>query len=222
MLHPAGHDNLFQQLKRSLQAFQQNRLRTTYADLIKDPQYMHIARFFFEKLYTPEDFSRRNAGIQTLHRVLKGSMPVNLVSAVEMVFELHDVGDRLDDQMVSKMMEAGIGPDFDLTRYREVYRLLGNGDERLRQIHLLAQAASVFHRLCRSRIVGISLKTVRRVARLLGMAELIDFVHEGYMGFQAIEDIQPLVKAIEDREIAWHNDICNPKNSSKRRVTGAC
>jgi hypothetical protein len=202
-------DEKFMQIKRVLQAFQQKRLLTTYTDLIENPEYTQIARFFFEKLYAPEDFTFRNASIQKLHKVLKGSVPKGMVSAIEMVFELHELSDTLDDKMVEKMIAHGIGPDFSPDDYQEIYRRLDNYDQRLYQIKLTARTASAFHRLSKMWIVGVSLKTVRRAARILGMSDIIDFVHEGYVGFRTIDDIRYLVGLLEQRETDWHNTIWN-------------
>jgi hypothetical protein len=58
-------------------------------------------------------------------------------------------------------------------------------------------------------IVSVSLKTVRTASHLLGMGEIIDFIHEGYVGFRAIDHIEPFLDTIEQRELAWHDEIWN-------------
>jgi hypothetical protein len=61
----------FVELKRALQAFQAARLNKTYTDLKNSEEYGKIGRFFFEKLYAPEDFSFRNTSITKLHQLMQ-------------------------------------------------------------------------------------------------------------------------------------------------------
>lgn len=197
----------FLQLKRALQAFQSARINETYSDLKKSTEYAKIGVFFFEKLYAPEDFSFRNTSMRTLQRVLKGKVHKGMVNAVAQVIELHEMTERLDDLMVEKMMELGVGQDLDMGQYQEVYRALDNYQERIDQIRLSLEVTEKFYRLSKKWIVAVSLKTVRSAAHLLGMGKIIDFVYEGYEGFRQINNIGYFLKTVEDRETAWHNEI---------------
>jgi hypothetical protein len=197
----------FLQLKRALQTFQSARLNRTYADLKSDPEYAQIGRFFFEKLYAPEDFSFRDTSIKKLHKLLKGKVYAGMVSAVSKVIELHELSDLLDDRMVEQMIAKGVGMDMNMDQYQVVYRSLDNYDERVYQIALGREVTQRFHRLSKKWAVAVSLNTVRTVAHIVGMAKIIDFIHEGYLGFRAIENIDYFVETIEARERAWHDEI---------------
>ncbi len=199
----------FVNLKRALQSFQATRLNATYTDLKSDPQYEKIGVFFFEKLYAPEDFSFRDASIKKLQRVLKGKVYKGMVSAVSQVIELHELSDRLDDRMVDDMLAAGIGPEIDMDQYQMIYRGLDNYDERVYQINLSTEVTRAFHRLSRKWIVALSLKTVRATAHMIGMGKIIDFIYEGYEGFRDIKSIDYFVDTVQEREMAWHNEIWN-------------
>ena len=201
------HD--FLNLKRALQGFQSARLNASYSDLKNDPEYQKIGVFFFEKLYAPEDFSFRDASIKKLQKVLKGKVYRGMVSAVSQVIELHELSDRLDDRMVDGMLAAGIGSDMDMAQYQEIYRSLDNYDERIYQINLSTEVTRAFHRLSKKWIVALSLKTVRTTSHLLGMGKIIDFIYEGYEGFRAIKSIDFFVDTVQERELAWHNEIWN-------------
>jgi len=196
-------------LKRVLQGFQAARLNATYSDLKNDPQYQKIGIFFFEKLYAPEDFSFRDASIKKLQKVLKGKVYKGMVSAVSRVIELHELSDRLDDRMVDGMLAAGIGTDMNMAQYQEIYRSLGNYDERVYQINLSTEVTRAFHKLSKKWIVALSLKTVRTTSHLLGMGRIIDFIYEGYEGFRAMKSIDFFVDTVSERELAWHNEIWN-------------
>ena len=200
------HDR-FLSLKRALQAFQSARLNETYADLKADPQYAKIGRFFFEKLYAPEDFSVRDASMKRLQSVLEGRVYSGMVAAMHKVVELHELTERLDDRMVEQMIALDGGDDLDKDRYCKVYRSLDNDAERRHQIALSLKVTRTFHRLSHKWIVAISLKTVRTTAHLLGMGGILDFIFEGYDGFRAIKKIDYFVETVEAREIAWHESI---------------
>jgi hypothetical protein len=197
----------FLQLKRSLQTFQSVRLNNTYADLKSDPEYTKIGRFFFEKLYAPEDFSFRDASIKKLHKLLKGKIYAGIISAVSKVIELHELSDVLDDRMVEHMIALKVGTDMDMDQYQRVYRSLDNYDERLYQIALGKEVTQRFHRLSKNWAVAVSLNTVRTVAHLIGMGKIVDFIHEGYIGFRSIKNIDYFVDTIDERERAWHDEI---------------
>lgn len=206
----------FTELKRVLQKFQSNRINSTYADLKENPEYAKIGTFFFEKLYGPEDFSFRDTSIKKLHNILDGAVYKGMVTAVTLVIELHELSDALDNIMVQKMIENRIGPDINMEQYQDIYRQLDNYDQRVYQIKLSVRVNEAFHRLSKMWIVGVSLKTVRTAAHLVGMGKIMDFIHEGYVGFRTINDIRFFVDTIEKRELAWHNEIWFGKTEKYR------
>lgn len=198
---------LFLECKRSLQAFQSDRFNRTYADLMRDPEFADIGNFFFHRLYGPEDFSFRNVSIKKLHRILDGKVYRGMLTAVALVIELHDLSERLDDRMAARMLADGRGSQLDRDRYRTIYRQLDNYDERVYQIELSCRAVRHFHHLSRKWVVGLSLKTVRATANLLGIARIMDFVFEGYTAFRKIKAIDYFVETIDKRERHWHDAL---------------
>jgi hypothetical protein len=206
----------FMELKRALQAFQSKRINSTYKDLKQNPEYSKIGGFFFEKLYSPEDFSFRDASIKKLQKILKGKIHKGVISAVTKVIELHELSDELDDRMVQNMIEMRIGPDLDMDQYRKVYRSLNNYEQRVYQIKLSTEVTKTFHRLSKKWIVSISLKTVHTAAHLIGVSKITDFIYEGYEGFRDIKNIDYFLKTIEERELAWHEKIWSSNSDSKK------
>lgn len=208
MKPPTSSDSQdFLNLKRALQAFQVTRLNSTYADLKQDPQYDKIGRFFFEKLYAPQDFSFRDTSIKKLHKVLAGKVHRAIVTAVGQVLELHELTERLDDRMVQQMIKMGVDGEVTMDQYRAVYRSLDNYDQRVQQIELSLQTTRTFHRLSRKWVVTLSLNTVRSAAHLLGMGPIIDFIYEGYEGFRSIKNIDYFMEIVGNRERAFNDDI---------------
>ena len=190
-----------------MQIFQSARLNSTYTDLKSDPEYAKIGVFFFEKLYAPEDFSFRDTSIKKLHALMKGKIYAGIISAVSKVIELHELSDMLDDRMVDQMSVLGVGTEMNMDQYQMVYRSLDNYDQRLYQIALGAEVTRLFHRLSKKWVVAVSLNTIRTAAHLIGMGKILDFIHEGYAGFRAINNIDYFVETIDERERAWHDEI---------------
>jgi len=190
-----------------LQRFQNERLNQTYADLKLDPQYAAIGDFFFNRLYAPEDFTFRDVSIKRLQHVLEGRIYRPMTAAMLKVVELHELSEDLDDRMVEKMIETGIGPELTLDQYRTVYRQLGNYDQRVYQINLTIDVTRVFHNLSQKWIVGASLKTVTVAAHLLKVGKILDFINDGYLAFRKIKSIDYFVDTIARRELAWHDKL---------------
>ena len=197
----------FLKLKHDLQDFQSRRINATYKDIEDDPEFSKIGDFFFNKLYAPEDFSFRNTSMKKLHKVLDGKVYKNMLTAVTKVIELHDITDEQDDVMVEKMMEQDLDESMTMEEYQHIYRSLDNYDQRIYQIHLSAEVTRIFHGLSKKWIVALSLKTVRTTAVLFGIKRIIDFIHEGYVAFKSIDNIDLFVDTITERELAWHNEI---------------
>jgi len=214
MTEPANHQD-FEHLKHTLQAFQSARLNNTYADLKNDPEYVKIGHFFFEMLYAPEDFSFRDASIKKLHKLLDGKVYKGMVTAVTQVIELHELSDMLDNRMVDRMIATGVDENMDMDQYQEIYRSLHNYDQRIYQIELSTKVTRAFHKLSKKWVVALSLKTVRTAAHLIGMGKILDFIYEGYSGFRAIKKIDFFVETVEQREMAWHNEIWYGKTEAQ-------
>ncbi len=192
-------------LKKALQTFQSRRLNTTYRDLIESHEYKNIACFFFQKLYGPEDYEFRNTSMQTLHKAMDGRAPGGMINAVSLVIELHDLSDNLDNRMVDLMIENGVDTDINMEQYQSIYRQLDNYEERIGQIELSLKVTRVFYDLSRKWVVRFSLGTIRRMAHLLGIGKIMDFVYEGYTAFRAIHNIDYFIETIEKREKDCHN-----------------
>jgi len=202
---PAGNNS--EELKTALQTFQSARLNRTYEDLKHTPEYGDMGEFFFNKLYSPDDFTFRNESIEKLHKALDGKVYAGMVTAVSKVIELHHLSDELDDKMVLKMIELGVGTDMNMEEYQKVYRSLDNYDQRLYQINLSAVVTLLFYNLSKKRVVAVSLKLVKAAAFFFNIQKIIDFVFDGYNAFKKIDNIDFFVDTLLEREIAWHNEI---------------
>jgi hypothetical protein len=193
--------------KRALQDFQVRRLEDTYSDLKQDPEYREFGRFFFDEIYGPEDHSFRDTSIRKLHGALKGKIHKGIIAAVDRVLEFQELSEDLDDRMTAEMIETGAGPALTIDQYREIYRSLDNYNQRLYQIDLAMDVTRDFFHLSRKWVIGVSLKTARSAAHLMGLGQIMDFVHQGYTALQTISDIEPFIGTVRRREQAFNDAI---------------
>ena len=212
-----AHTEEFLEMKRTLQAFQSRRLKSTYEDLRAMPEYGRIGDFFFNRLYAPEDFTFRDTSIRRLHTALEGKIYAGMLTAVTRVIELHELSDALDDAMTVRLMENGPETDLTMDAYQEAYRSLDNYDERVYQIELGGEVTRTFHHLSRKWVVAVSMKTVKTAAFLFDMGEIVKFIYDGYSSFKTIRNIDYFIDTILERELAWHDRIWHPGTAGELR-----
>ncbi|MBF0494962.1 MAG: hypothetical protein HQK58_00070 [Deltaproteobacteria bacterium] len=194
-------------LKQALQAFQVERLKTTYADQMDNPDYIKLGHFFFEQIYSVQDFGFRNESIKTLHHKLTHILKGEIVDTLGKVIELHDLTDTMDDQMVRMMMDRQIGPDLTMEQYQEIYRNAHNYDQRGHQIESMVECIKRVHHVSRMRWIKWSLKSVNAAAHLAGLGKIMDFLLQGYDAFHSAADITLFVNTIYARETALNNQL---------------
>jgi hypothetical protein len=208
----------FSTLKRGLQRFQSDRLNRTYADLKADPQYAAIGDFFFNRLYAPEDFTFRDTSIKTLQQALEGKIYRPIASSMIKVVELHELSDRLDDQMVEKMIENHLDPRLTMDQYKMIYRQT-DVDQRVYQIKMAGDTTRSFYHLSRKWVVAISLKTINVASHFLNIGDIMDFINEGYTAFRKIRNIDYFIDTISRREMDWHHFLLHEPKNIDRRIT---
>jgi hypothetical protein len=191
----------FQILKKALQEYQAERIRKTYSDIEKMPEYTKLAHFFFDEIYAARDFGFRNEGIKSLHHKLSGFLKGEIINAVGEVIELNELTEELDNRMVEKMIEFDIGPNLNDDEYRRIYQSLNNHDQRVYQIDLLVDAVKAVHHISQMRFIGLSLKVVNTAAHIAGFGKIMDFLYHGYEAFHSVKDIYFFATTIRDREL---------------------
>ena len=205
----------FEQYKRALQAFQAERIRHTYEDVSRMPQYTRLVNFFFEQIYGPQDFSFRNQSIKTLHQKLSGFLKGEIINEIGRVIELQDLSDTLDNQMVEKMLELGVEPPLTMESYEKVYRSCDNYQQRVYQINLMVEATRGIHRLSQMPFIGWTLKLVRNAAHLAGMGQIMDFLTAGYQAFHSVKNIDYFLETVARRERVLNEQLFGMKKTSE-------
>lgn len=192
-------------LHRALIELQVARLGESYADFRQSERYVHIARFFFEDVYSTEDKSERDEQFKRLHDTFRRRLGESITAGVGDLVALNDLSNELDLSVVAALRAMKV-PAKGLTMelYEEAYRRADNYDQRRVQIEVLARAIRHFRALSRHFYIGMALAAVKAAARVFGGETVIHFLDRGYHAYKATsdEEIETFVRALEDRETA--------------------
>ena len=144
-----------------LKHFQSERLRVTYADFAEKPEYFEACQFFFNRLYSTEDSSDRDAAFKSIHEKASKFIGGDIVKSMEKLIELQDLTLALDEKLmdVLAVMEAPV--EFDLETYEKAYAWSDNYAGRLRQIELLVFTNHLVHHIAHRFGIGIVLRGLR-------------------------------------------------------------
>ena len=190
----------FLQIKKALQIYQLDRIKTTYNDFSNSPQFKELTSFFFEQIYGPQDFGFRNDSIKSLFNKSHPFLRQDIVEAIESVLELNNLSDELDEIVAHQMKKTVIQGDLSFERYAEAYKNCDNYEQRCYQIDLMVNATKMIFKLSHVWLIGASLTALHSFADLLGMGKIMNFLHDGYQAFHKVDDITPFVEAVYQRE----------------------
>ena len=80
--------------------------------------------------------------------------------------------------------------------YRLACRTASSLDECLELVHLIEEIGRSLDHVIRIPMIGVTLKTMRIPARLMGFAALQAFLEKGYVTFVALEDVDQFLDDI--------------------------
>ncbi len=179
-----------------LKAFQQERFRRAYGDLLATPRYTHAAKFFLEELYGPADFSRRDAQFQRIVRPLVRLFPCEVVDTVHALAQLHALSEELDSAMAERLL----GTNLQAADYTAAWQAVGQPEARQRQIELTLAVGRALDVYTRKPLLRHSLRLMRGPAQLAGLHELQDFLECGFDTFRAMRGAQEFLGTVQGRE----------------------
>ena len=177
-------DAAFSERRSALRAWQAARLARTHRDLLESRRFHDAAQFFLTDLYGPRDLSRHVNEVRRLMPMMTSALPDSGLAAVAHAVELNALSESLDGAMVEALGEkaARISDE----TYAVAYRLVGRGEDRERQIELIALLGHALDKLTRLRFIGMTLRLMRGPAQLAGLGELQAFLERGYAAFGAM------------------------------------
>jgi hypothetical protein len=178
-----------------LRAWQAARLARTYQDLRHEPGYALAVDFFLSDLYGPGDFTRRNRELSRAFGALRHAFPAAFLTILARAIELEVLTTVLDRGLAMRLA----GP-LNSASYAIAYGALGRAAARRRQIELTVSIGEELARLVRLRWTALALRAAHLPAQAAGFGVLQGFLERGFAAFRRMQDAQPLLQAIRDRE----------------------
>ncbi len=187
----------------AVREYQRARIAATHADLLADPATAPAARFFLDELYTTADLSQRDADIERVIKVLVRFLPESALATLADALEIDALAESLDHRL-AELWREHYPQEIELTpeRYAELYRRMGHGAERERQLALTEHIGHSLCRLVRVPLLRGLLRMMRGPAHAAGVGALHDFLEKGYASFAALPDARQFVATIVERERA--------------------
>jgi hypothetical protein len=180
----------------ALKAYQQERFRRTYPDLLESERYQPAALFFLQELYGPDDFTQRDEQFARIVGPLVRLFPREILRTVERLTGLHALSERLDTDMACH----GPQPGWSRRDYVQAWQAVGCRDDRHQQIELLLDVGSAMDRLTRNPLLRHSLRAMRGPAKSAGLGDLQSFLEAGFDIFKRMRGASEFLSLVRSRE----------------------
>jgi hypothetical protein len=185
-----------------LRAWQAERLKRTYADLLADDRYRPACLFILSDIYGPHDFSQRDHDAEQLYAWLSRLLPERMLVLLSDAIRMNQLTDRLDRTLLGVLVgELGVTDHITPPVYAEGFRRCDNYAERLRQVNLMEKILLEVGKGTRNPLVGPALKLARAPAERAGWMETHDFLQRGYAALRHLRDVHPFIQVITRREV---------------------
>ena len=198
-----------------IKALQAQRFAATYRDLLQ-PQdasgqiYADAARFFLTELYSPGDYTERDAQFARMAGAIDTLLPERTVAVMRTLAHLHLLTETLDLAMARAWLAQGTGPAHaaaaDARRYVAAWRVVDQPAQRQDQLATVLGVGVELARLTRATGLRTLLRMMRRPAQAAGLAALQHFLETGFDTFGAMNrapgGVQGFLDLIAQREQA--------------------
>jgi len=182
-----------------LQSWQQDRLATTFDDLMQQDEYHPAVTFFLTELYGGLDFRERDQDMHRVMPVMKRFLPDKILYIMSEAFELQAISLEFDMEMAQYLSLQEIR-ELDMNQYCEVYRACSDKPGRERQILLIKKLGYDLERLKNKLLVNTLVRLLRGPAHAAGFGKLQEFLESGLGSFRAVKDIRYFNETIYQRE----------------------
>lgn len=196
----ANADPRMAQDRLRLRGWQSDRLAATYRDLLDSARYHAAARFFLTDLYGPKDFSERDHEVERILPTMSATLPASGIRTIALAIEVDALSEELDAAMVAELRSARAMAKITDKAYAEAYRRCGRRDQRELQLRLIGEIGDALAALVRRPFIHAALRLMRGPAKLAGLAELHQFLEDGYNAFHGMGDPSEFLSAITTRE----------------------
>lgn len=182
---------------RDIKQFQSRRFMGTYADLMRDPTVRPATQFFLDELYSPGDFSARDAQFVRIAGTLQTVFPRPVVNTALTLALLHTLTEELD-HAIGQAWLAQEASASDAARYALAWRSVGRAEARRQQLAWVMELGHDLTRFTRTPGLRLLLRTMRRPAQAAGMGALQHFLEMGFDTFGALAKKRGAVEGFLD------------------------
>jgi hypothetical protein len=196
----ANSDPRMAQDRMRLRTWQADRLAATYRDLLASDRHRDAARFFLTDLYGPKDFSERDHEIERILPTMSATLPAAGIRTIALAIEVDALSEELDAAMVAELRSARAMAKITGKAYAEAYRRCGRRDHRELQLRLIGEIGDALAALVRRPFIHAALRLMRGPAKLAGLAELHQFLEDGYNAFHRMGDPTEFLDTVTTRE----------------------
>ena len=183
-----------------LRRFQIARLEDTYRDLETHPTLAPLGRFFIHELYGRTEAPGREEQVRRVYKAIEDRIGDSAISGLKRLLRLYRITQDMDRQLADILGPRLAGAPISVAPYEVAYRDADCYPLRVEQIDLIAEAVRGVHRLARARGVGKALSAFGWFAGAFNAKPLLEFLKCGWEAFHAVEDVEPFVALIVERE----------------------
>ena len=182
---------------RDIKQLQSLRFMGSYADLMRDPTVRPATQFFLDELYSPGDFSARDAQFVRIAGTLQTVFPRPVVGTALTLALLHALTEEMDHAM-GLAWQAQPAPASEATRYALAWRSVGRAQDRHQQLAWVMELGHDLTRFTRTPGLRLLLRTMRRPAKAAGMGALQHFLEMGFDTFGSLAKKRGAVEGFLD------------------------
>ena len=198
-----------------LKQFQNDRLRRTFADFIALDEYRVTCDFFFGRVYKAEDTAERDDAFVHFTDLTEKVLGGDIIHCMRELIRLQKATNDLDIELCRELNRMDASEPLDMATYEDAYYRCDNYGPRMEQIELLLSSIRLANRIFHRWGIGLGLKALHRFHQMRGDTLVTGFLVEGYDAFTGLKSIEPLARAIEDREKARLDRIYRKPGSGK-------
>ena len=189
-------DATFHARVKSVKAWQQQRLRRTYADLAADSRYAGAVAFFLDELYGTKDSAIRDRDLIRMYPTMKRVLPKFAFDTVDRALELDVLAEEFDQAIARQLDGAALTE----SSYANAFRAVDRRADRLRQVQLMRDVGKGLDRVVNKPLIYTTLKMLRRPAAIAGLGEIQRFLEAGFSAFRHMNGAEHFLETIAERE----------------------
>ncbi len=206
----AGNDALIHFIRE----FRVTRMQQTYADLHDNHRYRQAVDFLLQDLLGAKDLSRQGLALRRAKSTMVRVLPDALLATVAKAVQLAALTLELDMRLAADLKSAG-AEQATITR-QLVEAEMGVSElqaQYLQQTELVCIVGVEIESVVHKPFVATALKMCRKPAKLMGLAELQDYLERGFHAFRSMGGAREFLDCFRQREHEFLQRIFKQSNA---------